>query len=164
MVSRGTIITGIGQGYMLTTPLQLAVMTAYIANRGKMYQPRFVQATRKAGTFKFEARQPIPMPEVKVDNESYWLVIEKAMVDVVHAPNGTARRIGQNAEYKIAGKTGTAQVFGIAQDGEYNKDTVPKHLQDHALFIAFAPAEDPIIALAVVVENGGGVVAPSPHR
>ena len=150
-----TIITGIGQGYMLTTPLQLAVMTAYIANRGKMYQPRFVRATRNAGTFKFEARQPIPMSEVKVDNESYWLAIEKAMMDVVHAPNGTARRIGQDVEYQIAGKTGTAQVFGIAQDEEYDKDTVPKHLQDHALFIAFAPAEDPIIALAVVVENGG---------
>ena len=150
-----TIITSIGQGYMLTTPLQLAVMTAYIANRGKMYQPRFVRATRDAGTFQFQLKQPISMPEVKVDNESYWLAIEKAMINVVHAPNGTARRIGRDAEYKIAGKTGTAQVFGIAQDEEYDKDTVPKHLQDHALFIAFAPAEDPIIALAVVVENGG---------
>ncbi len=158
-----TIITSIGQGYMLTTPLQLAVMTAYIANHGSMFQPRFVRATRPAGTSEFEDKQPTPMAKVKVENESYWLAIEQAMVNVVHAPNGTARRIGKDASYKIAGKTGTAQVFGIAQDEEYDKDTTPKHLQDHALFVAYAPVENPVIALAVVVENGGsgsGTAAP----
>ena len=158
-----TIITSIGQGYMLTTPLQLAVMTAYIANHGSMYQPRFVRATRLAGTFKFEDKQPISMPKVNVKNKSYWQAIEKAMMSVVHEPNGTARSIGLNANYKIAGKTGTAQVFGIAQDEEYDKETTPKHLQDHALFIAYAPVENPVIALAVVVENGGsgsGTAAP----
>ena len=158
-----TIITSIGQGYMLTTPLQLAVMTAYIANHGTMYQPRFVRATRPAGSIKFKDKQPVPMPKVNVDNESYWQVIEQAMVSVVNAPNGTARRIGKDAGYTIAGKTGTAQVFGIAQDEEYDKDTTPKHLQDHALFVAYAPVEKPIIALAVVVENGGsgsGTAAP----
>ncbi|MFK8026705.1 MAG: penicillin-binding protein 2 [Gammaproteobacteria bacterium] len=158
-----TIITSIGQGYMLTTPLQLAVMTAYIANHGSMYQPRFVRATRMAGTFKFEDKQPIPMPQVNVKNESYWQAIEKAMISVVHEPNGTARSIGLDANYKIAGKTGTAQVFGIAQDEEYDKETTPKHLQDHALFVAYAPVENPVIALAVVVENGGsgsGTAAP----
>jgi penicillin-binding protein 2 len=158
-----TVITSIGQGYMLTTPLQLAVMTAYIANHGTMYQPRFVRATRPAGTLKFESKQPTPMPKVNVDNESHWQAIEQAMMNVVHASNGTARRIGQDAGYKIAGKTGTAQVFGIAQDEEYDKHTVPKHLQDHALFVAYAPVENPVIALAVVVENGGsgsGTAAP----
>jgi penicillin-binding protein 2 len=158
-----TVITSIGQGYMLTTPLQLAVMTAYIANHGTMYQPRFVRATRPAGTAEFEDKQPTPMPTIKVDNESYWNAIEQAMVSVVNAPNGTARRISQDIDYIIAGKTGTAQVFGIAQDEEYDKDTTPKHLQDHALFIAYAPVENPTIALAVVVENGGsgsGTAAP----
>ncbi len=158
-----TIITSIGQGYMLTTPLQLAVMTAYIANHGSMYQPRFVRATRPSGSLKFEDRPVIPMAKIKVENESYWGEIEKGMVSVVHAPNGTARRTGKGAAYKIAGKTGTAQVFGIAQDEEYDKDATPKHLQDHALFIAYAPVENPLIALAVVVENGGsgsGVAAP----
>ena len=158
-----TIITSIGQGYMLTTPLQLAVMTAYMANHGSMYQPRFVRATRAVGTAEFVERQPTPMAQVKVDKEAYWEAIEHAMESVVHAPNGTARRIGQDAGYKIAGKTGTAQVFGIAQDEEYDKDTTPKHLQDHALFIAYAPIENPVIALAVVVENGGsgsGTAAP----
>ncbi len=158
-----TIITSIGQGYMLTTPLQLAVMTAYIANHGAMYQPRFVRATRPADEVKFKDEQPRPMPKVKVDDEGYWQVIEQAMVNVVHAPNGTARGIDSDATYKIAGKTGTAQVFGIAQDEEYDKETTPKHLQDHALFIAYAPVENPMIALAVVVENGGsgsGTAAP----
>ncbi len=150
-----TIITSIGQGYMLTTPLQLAVMTAYIANHGTMYQPRFVRATRPTGTLKFENKQPIPIAKVKVDDESYWQAIEQAMVSVVHAPNGTARRIGADASYQMAGKTGTAQVFGIAQDEEYDKETTPKHLQDHALFVAYAPVENPVIAIAVVVENGG---------
>ena len=158
-----TVITSIGQGYMLTTPLQLAVMTAYIANHGSMYQPRFVRATRRAGTFKFDQKEPMPIANVKVDNERYWQAIENAMVSVVHAPNGTARRIGLDAPYKIAGKTGTAQVFGIAQDEEYDIETTPKHLQDHALFVAYAPVDDPVIALAVVVENGGsgsGTAAP----
>ncbi len=158
-----TIITSIGQGYMLTTPLQLAVMTAYIANHGTMYQPRFVRAERPAGSNEFAQKQPIPLPDVKVKESSYWLVIEKAMLDVVNAPNGTARRIGLDSPYKIAGKTGTAQVFGIAQDEEYDKDNVPKHLQDHALFIAYAPVEQPQIAVSVVVENGGsgsGAAAP----
>jgi len=150
-----TIITSIGQGYMLTTPLQLAVMTGYIANHGKMFQPRFVRAVRDSGALTFETVNPIEMAPVNVKQESYWRAIEQAMVDVVHASNGTARRVGADATYEIAGKTGTAQVFGIAQDEEYDEEATPKHLRDHALFIAYAPVEDPQIALAVVVENGG---------
>ena len=150
-----TIITSIGQGYMLTTPLQLAVMTGYIANHGKMYQPRFVRAMRDADTLKFVEQVPVSMKPVKVKQENYWLAIERAMIEVVHAPNGTARRIGEGITYKMAGKTGTAQVFGIAQDEEYDEELTPKHLRDHALFVAYAPVEDPQIAIAVVVENGG---------
>ena len=90
-----TIITSIGQGYMLTTPLQLAVMTGYIANHGEMFQPRFVRAVRDVGELKFATRQPVKMSPVKVQYETYWHAIEKAMVDVVHAPNGTARRMGE---------------------------------------------------------------------
>ena len=150
-----TIITSIGQGYMLTTPLQLAVMTGYIANHGKMFKPRFVRAMRNVDTFKFETTPVVEMTPVKVKRENYWRAIEQAMVDVVHAPNGTARRIGADVTYKIAGKTGTAQVYGIAQDEEYDEENTPKHLRDHALFIAYAPVEDPQIAIAVVVENGG---------
>lgn len=150
-----TIITSIGQGYMLTTPLQLAVMTGYIANHGNMYQPRFVRAMRNVDSLNFQSVPVKEMQPVNVKQESYWQAIEQAMIDVVHAPNGTARRIGADASYQIAGKTGTAQVFGIAQDEEYDEDITPKHLRDHALFVAYAPVEDPQIAVAVVVENGG---------
>ena len=150
-----TVITSIGQGYMLTTPIQLAVMTGYIANHGNMFQPRFVRAVRNSSSLKFENIEPVAMETVNVKHEGYWRAIEKAMIDVVHASNGTARRIGLDASYKIAGKTGTAQVYGIAQDEEYDEETTPKHLRDHALFIAYAPVEDPQIAIAVVVENGG---------
>ena len=107
------------------------------------------------GSLKFEPFEPIPLPEVNVNNAAHWAAIEQAMINVVHAPNGTARRTGLDAQYQFAGKTGTAQVFGIGQDEEYDKDTVPKHLQDHALFIAYAPAKAPVIAIAVIVENGG---------
>ena len=150
-----TVITSIGQGYMLTTPLQLAVMTSYIANRGQTFQPRFVRAKRDVGSIRFEAIEPKALPEVKVNNFTYWAAIEQAMVDVVHAPNGTARRVGQDAPYQFAGKTGTAQVFTIGQDEEYDEETTPKHLQDHALFISYAPVNKPRIAIAVIVENGG---------
>jgi penicillin-binding protein 2 len=78
------------------------------------------------------------------------------MYDVVHGVGGTAWRSGLNAEYKFAGKTGTAQVIGIAQDEEYNKEEIAEKFQDHALFIAFAPVEAPRIAIAIIVENGGG--------
>jgi penicillin-binding protein 2 len=77
------------------------------------------------------------------------------MIDVVHAARGTARRIGEDSPYRIAGKTGTAQVFSVKQDEEYDEETVAKRKRDHALFIAFAPADDPQIAISVVVENGG---------
>ena len=150
-----TVITSIGQGYMLTTPLQLAVMTAYVANQGQAYQPRFVRAKRQAGEAEFQPLEPVALPAVTVRNERFWSTIQQAMVDVVHGPTGTARRVGRDAPYKIAGKTGTAQVFGIGQDEEYEEDKLPKRLLDHALFIAYAPAEDPQIAIAVIVENGG---------
>ncbi|MEM9104003.1 MAG: penicillin-binding transpeptidase domain-containing protein, partial [Pseudomonadota bacterium] len=150
-----TIITSIGQGYMLATPLQLAVMTAYVANDGEAYQPRFVRAKRKVGEENFELLEPVALPSISIKNETHWGAIKQAMVDVVHGPTGTARKVGSDSEYVIAGKTGTAQVFGIAQDEEYDEDILPKHLLDHALFVAYAPAEDPKIAIAVIVENGG---------
>lgn len=150
-----TVITGIGQGYMLTTPLQLAMMTATIAMQGKVFQPRFVRATRIPGELSFSMIDPKPLPPIKIRQPSDWQEIHNAMVNVVHASNGTARRIGFDAQYQIAGKTGTAQVFGIGQDEEYDAEKIDKKLRDHALFIAYAPAENPTIAVAVIVENGG---------
>jgi penicillin-binding protein 2 len=90
-----------------------------------------------------------------------WQRIERAMAKVIHDPHGTARRISHDLTYQMAGKTGTSQVFTIAQDAEYEADELTKRLRDHALFIAYAPAEDPKIAVALIVENGGsgGAVA-----
>ncbi len=149
-----TVIAGIGQGYMLATPLQLAVATSAIAMKGQGVRPRFLRATRKPDVIE-ELAPAWVMSSIEVSNEVFWEQIISAMVDVVHKPNGTAIRIGRDAKYKIAGKTGTAQVFGLAEDEEYEEENVAEKLRDHGLFIAFAPVEDPKIAIAVIVENGG---------
>lgn len=149
-----TVITSIGQGYMLTTPLQLAVMTSYIANQGKAFQPRLVTAMRDKEQLEFDPVAPIPLPDVNITHP-YWQLITQSMIDVVHSSYGTARAISKGMTYTMAGKTGTAQVFTLAQDQEYDADEVASELHDHALFVAFAPVEAPQIALAVIVENGG---------
>jgi penicillin-binding protein 2 len=162
-----TLITGIGQGFTLTTPLQLAYATAVLSTRGKRFQPRVVSALEDPISHDSHANTTEPEPALQLKAGYEWDQIHKAMFDVVHGARGTARRIGQNAPYHIAGKTGTAQVFGIAQEEEYEEDKVKKHLRDHSLFVAFAPAEDPRIAIAVVVENGGSgsaVAAPMARK
>ncbi len=150
-----TVLTGIGQGSILVTPMQLAAAIAAIANRGLRVQPRLAFAlmspqTREVRLFESPHLDPLPLQ----DAEHIDAVINN-LTDVVHGEGGTARGIGWNAPYRIAGKTGTAQLKGVGQDESYNPHAVPEHLRDHALFIAFAPADDPQIALAVVVENGG---------
>lgn len=158
-----TIIAGIGQGYMLATPLQLAVATATLANRGKHMPPRVVSAIEDPFTHNKTAQPAAPLYTVRLANSAHWDIIIAAMTEVMHGERGTARGSGAEAAYKIAGKTGTSQVFGLKQDEKYDKDKVALHLRDHALFIAFAPADNPRIALAVIVENGGsgsGTAAP----
>ncbi len=158
-----TVITGIGQGYLETTPLQLANMTATIAARGTRFRPMLVAARTDPATGQVEVVEPEPLPPVTVSDPSYWDRIVEDMTAVVHGERGTARRIGLGTPYRIAGKTGTAQVFTIAQDEEYDEEETDERLRHHALFIAFAPAEAPRIAVAVVVENGGsgsGAAAP----
>ena len=151
-----TVITGIGQGYMLATPLQLASLTATIANRGKRMQPRLVNAYGYGETESRLAVAPVSLKPVKLRNPRNLNMIIKAMTAVVHGPRGTARKIGRNSPYRIAGKTGTAQVIGIAQGAKYDAKKIAKRFRDHALFIAFAPVNNPQIAVAVVAENGGG--------
>jgi penicillin-binding protein 2 len=151
-----TLITGIGQGFTLATPLQLSAITAAMATRGQRLRPEMVFAVEHPVSETVtrtdpEARTPVPIPQ-----SSVWETVTDAMQEVVHGPRGTARSIGVRVPYRIAGKTGTAQVFGIAQDEEYVAEEIDKKLRDHALFIAFAPADDPRIAVAVIVENGGG--------
>lgn len=150
-----TLIAGIGQGSVLTTPLQLAAATATLANDGRMIIPHLAYETRDPITGRKHVLKHSNGNRVSFYRPDIWQTIEKAMESVVHGDRGTARRSGLNAEYRFAGKTGTAQVIGIAQDEEYSQEDIPEEYQDHALFIAFAPVEKPLIALSVLVENGG---------
>ena len=150
-----TLITGIGQGFMLTTPLQLAHATAAIAKMGERFKPRMLYAIQDEQNSPLIKSKAMPLKTVPINDENNWQTVIKAMKNVVHGIHGTARGIKYNLKYTMAGKTGTAQVFGIAQDAEYKKEEIAKKLQDHALFIGFAPYENPRIAVALIVENGG---------
>jgi penicillin-binding protein 2 len=150
-----TLITGIGQGFTLATPLQLAMATATLSTRGVRLRPQVVLRREDAVSQSSVDLVPETLDTIAPHLEANWQTIINAMADVVHGPRGTARRIGVGATYRIAGKTGTAQVFGIAQDEEYDAEKLDKKLLDHALFIAFAPVDNPRIAVAVLVENGG---------
>ena len=145
-----TVNASIGQGYLLTTPIQLALMTSMLANRGKSLFPKLV----KNKNLILETQNK---PDIK--NE-HWEYIHNAMTNVVHSEKGTAKLINKNINYKIAGKTGTAQVVSIAEE-DYDKSKLDPSQWDHALFIAFAPEEQPEIAVALIVENGefGSVTA-----
>ncbi len=143
-----TLNTGIGQGFLLATPLQLATATAILANKGKPVRPHLVLGSSIPGQ-RLETD-----PLLQQVQQRYWDYIQKAMTHVVHNYRGTARRIA-NSRFKVAGKTGTSQVFGIKQEEEYEEKKVAIKLRDHALFIAFAPVKNPRIAIAVVIENGG---------
>lgn len=150
-----TLITGIGQGAVLVTPLQLASATGAMALQGKRFKPHLVKKIEfPAESVELEMK-PTLNGDYQVKKLLNWRHVVKGMVNVVHGIRGTAHRIAEGVSYKIAGKTGTAQVFGIAQDEEYEEEKVIKKLRDHALFIGFAPADDPKIAIAVIVENGG---------
>jgi penicillin-binding protein 2 len=156
-----TVIVGIGQGYWTATLLQLAKATALLGMRGQHYQPRLVRALVDPATGEVEERKPKPLPGIELTRAENWEVIVDAMVAVT--TGGTASRAARGAAYSIAGKTGTAQVFSIGQTEKYDEKEVAERLRDHALFVAFAPAESPKLAVAVLVENGGfGASAAAP--
>lgn len=149
-----TVIASIGQGYMSATPLQLASATATLATRGIRYRPHLVAAWEDPISGERTLVAPQRIGEISVENPFYWDTVIGAMQGVMQGPRGTARAIGLGAPYEMAGKSGTAQVFSVAQEEEYNEEEVAERLRDHALFIAFAPLEQPQIAVAVIVENG----------
>jgi len=151
-----TVMTGIGQGLIIVTPLQLAAAIGAIANDGVRFKPRLVGAIEDAKTKEREEIAPEPYAPIELQDKTHLTTLIEALTSVVHNPNGgTAYGIGYNAPYKIAGKTGTAQVKGIAQGASYQENMTPERFRDHALFIAFAPVDHPQIAVAVIVENGG---------
>ena len=150
-----TISASIGQGYMLTTPLQLAVATSVLASKGQRRTPRLLSKLNGV---------PMPAPELEPiqANAENWDSVHKGMLEVVHGKRGTAKYLAKGIEYQMAGKTGTAQVIGIAQNAVYKEEEVSERHRHHGLFIAFAPAEAPTIAVAIIVENGGGSSAATP--
>ncbi|RZO22223.1 MAG: penicillin-binding protein 2 [Candidatus Thioglobus sp.] len=157
------LITAIGQGFLMTTPLQLARVASILATRGIVVQPRLLMSKNDplSGDPK-NLNNKKNTQNLHINTEAMDRVI-RAMTAVMNSPRGTARMSGRRSAYSIAGKTGTAQVIAIAQGEEYDEDSIREEFRDHALFIAFAPVENPKIAIAVVVENGGsgaGVAAP----
>jgi penicillin-binding protein 2 len=146
-----TVSFGIGQGYLVVTPLQAAHMSAILAMRGKSFQPRLIGAFREQGSGKVEKIKPVLLETVEATPEN-WKVAIDGMVKVMNG--GTGRRSQIGAEYQIAGKTGTAQVFTVGQNEKYNEKELNERLHDHGWFIAFAPADAPRIAVAVIIENG----------
>ncbi len=150
-----TLISGIGQGFVLATPTQLAMATATLSMRGKTHHPRLAFMREAAETRTLQTIPSRASTQVELRNEDFWTAAIEAMQAVVHGARGTARKQGADLPYRMAGKTGTAQVINIEQNAKYDADKLKKKFHDHALFVAFAPVDDPKIALAVIVENGG---------
>ena len=156
-----TVIAGIGQGYTLATPMQLAVATMALANRGVLYKPQLVRAWTDPASGRVTENPPRVLGRIEI-KPAHLEVIRQAMVEVME-PGGTAAAAGAGMAYRMAGKTGTAQVKSIRQGERYDASRLAEQHRDHALFVAFAPAEAPRIVVAVMVENGGsgsGTAAP----
>ena len=149
-----TVIASIGQGYMLATPLQLASAIAAVATRGARYEPHLVAAVEDGLSGERILTPHNRLADVGIEDPAHWDAVLNAMHDVMQSVRGTAYATGRDAPYQMAGKSGTAQVFSIAQEEEYNEDEIDERLRDHALFVSFAPLDNPRIAVAVVIENG----------
>ena len=147
-----TIITGIGQGSLLVTPLQLAVATATLAQHGVHPKPHILLTTVNANAQAI-AYPDTNYPPVELSNKNDWRTVIHAMEGVIRRPYGTAELFGRHPPYRVAAKTGTAQVFGKSRDEESSRLNLPKRLRNHHLFIAFAPIKNPQIAVAVVIEH-----------
>ncbi|MCV2883972.1 penicillin-binding protein 2 [Aestuariibacter sp. AA17] len=149
-----TILIGIGQSYWTATPLQLAHALSTLVNKGTRYIPQIRQGNMTAEGIMQEP--PKELRPIVVKNEQNWDVVLESMHAVIHGEQGTARRAFKDAHYNAAGKTGTAQVVGYAQDEEFDADKVTDRNRDNAMYIGFAPSKNPEIAIAVAVENAGG--------
>ncbi|HAS8485313.1 TPA: penicillin-binding protein 2 [Vibrio vulnificus] len=153
-----TIPVGIGQGYWTATPMQLAKATSVLVNEGNVTAPHLLRATIENGEA-FDSRELsdyVTYPPIQNVPDRYWNLAKEGMRLVNHGKKGTARRAFAGMSYMTAGKSGTAQVFGLAEDQEYNADELAEHLRDHALFTGFAPFDDPKIIVTIVLENAGG--------
>lgn len=148
-----TLISAIGQGFMLATPLQMANATASLSQHGQRFRPHLLIKTVNSDTNEGEKYKPIEEYPIYLRDESNWDVVIDAMHSVLTSNEGTGYRFGRNPPYPVAGKTGTAQVYSGRQYEKAKYEDIPEHLRDNSLFIAFTPVEKPEIAIAVVVEN-----------
>ncbi len=148
-----TIPIGIGQGYWTATPMQLAKATNVLVNRGVVQAPQLLKHIADGSS---EDIVPRPFEDISYVNSSYWDIALEGMRLVNHGNSGTARRTFSSAGYESGGKTGTSQVFGLAEDQEYDADEIEEHLRDHALFVGFAPYKNPEVVISMVLENAGG--------
>ena len=151
-----TVIAGIGQGFNVVTPLQLANAVAALVNGGTLFSPRLLYASKPAGVERAKRIRAPSKLQIPIHDPQNWQTILDGMDLVVNGSRGTARKVAVDAHFRTGGKTGTAQVYQLAAGKKRNQEEVAEHLKDHALFIAFAPVEAPRIAIAVVVEHGGG--------
>ena len=147
-----TLITSIGQGFLLASPLQLANATASLSQHGRRFRPHLLQQSNddQGRTHTFKPKEEYPIQLKNTDN---WNIVTEAMQAVITNNEGTGYRFGRNAPYSVAAKTGTSQVFSLSQDDKKSYANIPVGLRDHSLFIAFAPVENPEVAIAVLVEN-----------
>lgn len=147
-----TLITSIGQGFMLASPLQMANATASLSQHGRRFRPHLLSKSidDRGKTHVFRPTEEYP---IQLKNTENWNIVAEAMQSVITSNEGTGYRFGRNAPYSVAAKTGTAQVFSMSQDEKKHYLNLPEALRDHSLFIAFAPVENPEIAIAVLVEN-----------
>jgi penicillin-binding protein 2 len=147
-----TLITSIGQGFMLASPIQLANATASLSQHGRRFRPHLLGSTQDDHGKKTRYK-PLEEYPIQLKHGEYWNWVIEAMQSVITNNEGTGYRFGRDAPYSVAGKTGTAQVFSISQDEKKRNQSVPAELRDHSLFIAFAPVEHPEVAIAVIVEH-----------
>ncbi|MDK9739756.1 penicillin-binding protein 2 [Vibrio sp. D404a] len=153
-----TIPVGIGQGYWTATPMQIAKATSVLVHEGEVIAPHLLRSTIENGQpLETQSLSDIETyPPITGVKQRFWDIGKEGMKLVNHGRKGTARRSFQGMSYVTAGKSGTAQVFGLKEDEEYNADEIAEHLRDHALFTGFAPLDDPQAIVTIVLENAGG--------
>lgn len=148
-----TIPVGIGQGYWIATPIQMAKALTTLINDGNVKTPHLLYSARNSGiVVPYRQQEASRLSDVRA---SYWEIAKDGMYGVANRQNGTAHKYFADAPYKIAAKTGTAQVFGLKENETYNAHKIAEHLRDHKLLTAFAPYNNPKIAISIVLENGG---------
>ena len=153
-VQGDTISVGIGQGYWTATPLQVAKATAVLVNNGKVNTPHLMKAIEVSTLKPYE--DPLLYPDITEAKQSYWDAAKRGMYNVVNSALGTGRKAFAGANYRVAGKSGTAQVFSLKENEKYNAAGLKKELHDHAWFTAYAPYENPRLVVTVILENAGG--------